>query len=279
MRFLVYLSILLLAAGSALADPPAPSCSLVPGWTQQGQPRSYTSDNLFEYMDGNAEGYLIYGFQKMAGVTCVNGGDTFVVDISEFADPDSAYGMFTSNRDAQQPTAQVGMAGQLVPRRLIFVKDKYFFEIAANPAKDHTPGLKAFAAKLETLVQGRTTLPEALLWFPTENLQKESIRLIPESVLGLRILKRGYVGLYDFGKAFLVKESSPDAAAAVIAKWKTRIGETKPAQLGDEAFEARDKYLGGLYVFRKGVYIGGIANLKEGTDGAPMAKALAAKIP
>ncbi len=275
MKLPVVLFAFLVAAAVFAAGP---DCGVVPGWTQQGPARSYVADNLFEYMDGNAEGYLIYGFQKMQGVTCVKDGDTLVIDFSEMADPDSAYGIFASNRDAQQPTQPIGMAGQVLPRRAIFVKDKYYVEIAANPAKDHTAALKAFVTVFEKQISGRTTLPDALTWFPAEGQVKDTIRLIPESVLGLRLLKRGYVAQYEYGKAFLVKEASPDAAAAVIAKWKTRIGETQAAQVGDEGFQARDRYLGGLYVFRKGQYIGGFANLKEGTDGAPLAKALAARV-
>ncbi len=256
-----------------------PDCSVVPGWTQQGPTRNYVADNLFEYMDGNAEGYLIYGFQKMQGVSCQKDGDTLVIDFSDMPDADSAYGIFASNRDSQQPTLALGMAAQILPRRAILVKDKYFVEIAANPAKDHTPALKAFLTAYEKQISGRTTLPDAIGWFPAEKQVKDTTRLIPESVLGLRILKRGYVAQYDYGKAFLVKEATADAAAAVLAKWKTRIGETQPAQLGDEGFQARDKYLGGLYVFRKGPYIGGFANLAVGYDGATVAKELAAKIP
>jgi hypothetical protein len=277
LRYCIVLFIL--AAAIAAAQAPAPDCKLVPGWTQQGELRKFVADNLFEYMDGNAEGYLIYGFQKMQGVSCTNGGDTLVIDFSEMADADSAYGIFASNRDAQQPTLPIGMAGQIQERRAIFVKDKFFVEIAANPAKDHSAALKAFVTVFEKQIAGRTTLPDVLTWFPAEHQVKDSIRLIPESVLGLRILKRGYVAQYDYGKAFLVKEATADAAAAVLAKWKTRIGETKPAQLGDEAFQATDRYLGGLYVFRKGQFIGGFANLKPETDGAPLAKALAGQIP
>ena len=48
----------------------APGCDLVPGWTQSGPARSYTPDNLFEYMDGNTEGYILSNFQEMHGVTC-----------------------------------------------------------------------------------------------------------------------------------------------------------------------------------------------------------------
>lgn len=275
-RFLTVITVFLLAEALAPAAP-APDCKAVPGWSQQGEPRSFVADNLFEYMDGNAEGYLIYSFQRMQGVTCQKGEDTLVIDVSEMADPDSAYGIFAANRDSRQPTAKIGMAGQIVPRRAIFVKDKYYVEIAANPAKDHTEALKAFVEVLEKSISGQTELPDALRWFPTEKLVPDSTRLIPESVLGLRLLKRGYVAQYEFGKAFLVFEASPETAAGVITKLKARIGETKPAQIGDEAFIATDKYLGGMCVFRKGKVIGGYANLKD-QDGTGLAAALAAKI-
>src|SRR6478672_9056849 len=63
----------------------APTCQSVGGWQQQGKPREHTAENLFEYMDGNAEGYLIYGFAGMQGVNCKNAaGDTLILDISEF---------------------------------------------------------------------------------------------------------------------------------------------------------------------------------------------------
>src|ERR1017187_2690777 len=95
-----------LAAGGAVAALCAaqgPQCDLVAGWSQQGAARAYEASNLFEYMDGNAEGYLLYGFAAMHGVTCVHGGDSILIDISEFADGDSAYGMFSANRDPRLP--------------------------------------------------------------------------------------------------------------------------------------------------------------------------------
>ena len=118
---------------STVAGAAAPACSLVPGWTPQGALRSFGQDNLFEYMDGNAEGYLLYGFQTMQGVTCEKGGATLVIDISDFGDADSAFGMFSTNRDPAGPADKVGMGGQIVPRRAIFAKGKYYVEIAANP--------------------------------------------------------------------------------------------------------------------------------------------------
>ena len=83
MKVLLVLAALLAAAGTAGAQ--VPDCSLVAGWQQQGPLREYGPDNLFDYMDGNAEGYLIYRFMGMKGVTCKSGGDTILIDYHEMA--------------------------------------------------------------------------------------------------------------------------------------------------------------------------------------------------
>lgn len=256
-----------------------PDCSVVPGWSQHGPARSFEPENLFEYMNGNAEGYLLYRFVRMQGVTCKSGEDTIVFDISEMADAEWAYGMFSANRDPNSPTERIGMAGQILPRKATFAKDRYYVEFSADPDKDHSRALRAFVLAMEKRISGRTEPPETLSWFPRERLVPDSIRLVPESVLGLRLLQRGYVAEYEFGKAFLVAESTPEAGAAVMSKLRARMGQTQPIQVADEGFLADDRYLGRLCFFRKGRYIGGWANLKEGEDAAALAGRLAGRVP
>jgi hypothetical protein len=269
------LALLLATSGAAAAE--IPSCSLVPGWEQSGRARSYEADNLFEYMDGNAEGYLIYGFVSMRGVTCKSGGDSILIDISEMTDADAAYGIFASNRDPNRPVMAIGMGGQISPRRASLAKGKFYVELAANPDKDHTPALRAFVAELEKRIEGRSTPPEALGWFPPDGLV--SARLIPESVLGLRALKRGYVAQYGESKAFIVIEESPESASAVLQKLRARFADAADAKVADEAFQAKDQYLGGLCIFRKGKYLGGYANTPEPSEAATLAAKLAGRIP
>jgi hypothetical protein len=276
MKAVLVVVAVLMSAGSAMAQ--MPPCTAVQGWTQQGQARSFDADNLFEYMDGNAEGYILYHFVGMKGITCLSGDMTLNIDISEFEDTEFAYGMFTSTRDPRLATEKMGVTGQVTQRKGVFTKDKYYVEISANPEKDHSATLRAFLSVIEKNLQGRTTLPDAFGWFPTENLTPESIRLVPESVLGLRLLKSGYIAQYQAGKAFLVRESSPETAAQVFAKLRERFGQTSPAKIGDEAFTASDKYLNGLCVFRKGNFIGGFANLPEGRSGVAETEKLASNV-
>jgi hypothetical protein len=268
-------AVLALASTAWAAD--FADCRAVPGWAQDGARREFVADNLFEYVDGNAEGYLIYGFVRMQNVTCKSGGDSIVIDVSEMADPEAAYGIFATNRDPNLPTATIGMGGQILPHRASFCKDKYYVELAASSAEDSTPALKAFVAEGEKRISGRTAPPEALAWFPSEKLL--SVRLIPESVLGLRLLKRGYIAQYEFGKGFVVAEASAESASAVMGKLREGFGGTTPAKVADEAFQAKDQYLGRLCLFRKGHYLGGFANLSEAEDATGLATALAARIP
>ena len=271
--------VLALAAAGVLGaadQAPVLSCNLVPGWSQAGPERTYVSQNLFEYMDGNAEGYLVYGFLEMRGVTCKKGEVTFVIDLSDFGGSDSAYGMFTSDVDGRLPTEKIGMNGQIVPRRAFFAKGRYFLEIDANPEGDYTAALKEWTAALDKIIPGSTTLPQAMAWFPTE--QRQSLRLVPESVLGMRVLKRGYAAQYDYGKAFVVLEATPQSAAGVMDQLRKRFGQTSPATVADEAFLYSEKYLGRLCVFRKGKYIGGYAISKDGVDPVALSKDLAGKV-
>jgi len=269
----------LAAAGIARAQDVL-SCGYAPGWEPSGQKRSYVADNLFDYKDGGAEGYLAFGFTRMTGIDCKHGADTLTIDISEMTDADAAYGMFTANRDPNLPVAPIGMAGQIQKQSASFAKGRYYVEIvtiAASPETDESATLKPFVAAIEHRLEGRTSLPETLSWFPAQDLV--SAGLTPESVLGLRLLKRGYVAKYKQGQAFIVLESSPEAAADVLKKLRARFDGATDAKAGDEAFEVKAQYLGGLCFFRKGSYLGGYANLADPAAAVALAVQLAARIP
>jgi len=276
---MTFLAVLVAAQAAALF--PAIDCAAVPGWTQQGEARTYDPETLFDYMNGNSEGYIAYGFTMMKGITCVNAaGDQLVIDVSEMGDPERAWGFFVTNRDQRSPVERIGSAGQVLPRRATFAKGRHYLEIAASPDKDHREALRAFVTALEPRVPGPAAAPEAVAWFPADGLQADSVRLVPESVLGLRILKSGFMGQYAVGRAFVVPEPTAAAAADTMEKLRTRFSGAAPvAGLGDGAFAAQDQYLGRLLVFRKGARVAGVVNVAADGDATPLAKALAAKLP
>jgi len=277
---LIAVAVCTIATALRAADAPQPRCDNVPGWTQAGPSRSYAADNLYDYMDGNSEGYLIYGFKQMRGVTCKSGEVSFVVDISEMNDAESAYGLYASNRDPRVPVEKLGISGQIVPQRGIFVKGTSFVEISASPSSsNHAAAIRAFLQALEKCVGGTLDAPAPVAWFPKEGLDEGSIRLIPQSLLGLSLLKKGYLAKYDFGRAFVVRQPSPDAAVQVMQKLRDRFRNSEPVKTADEAFRSNDRYLGQLLIFRKGPYIAGVVNLTAEAPAMKAAQALVSAIP
>jgi len=265
----------LMVAGAAIA------CGVLPGFSQQGPVRLYEGETLFEYMNGNSEGYLVYGFVRMHGLTCVQGSQQVLIDISEMKDEESAYGLFTSNRDIQREAETLGAGGQVVPRKAIFVKGKYFIELAAEAQGDHSALLRAAAQALDKSIPGSTTRPEVIGWFPSNGLTAGPPRLVPQSVLGVRLLKRGYVAQYGVAKAFIVTESSGEAAGDVLAKWIARFETVAKADVigADDALVVGDKYLGRICVARRGSRLIGYAGVPAGADAPALVSALLARVP
>jgi len=266
------LAVTSMAGAREMAD-----CGSVPGWEQDGPARTFVADNLFEYVDGSAGGYLVYGFVRLENMTCKSGDDTIVMDVSEMSNADAAYWIFAANRDPMRPLAAIGMGGQIQPRSAMFCKDKYYVELTDNSDQGRASALQAFVTEIEKRISGRRTPPEALAWFPTDKLK--FIRLIPEGVLGLHLLKRGYVAEYETGKGFVVTEESVESASEVMTKLREHFGQSAPMGVAEESFQTKDRYLGRLCFFRKGRYVGGYSNLPERPDAAELAAALAARLP
>jgi len=269
--------ILLFAAATA-GSPVVPDCSAVPGFTQKGAVRSYNVETLFEYMNGNSEGYFAYGFRQMRGVTCTDGKLDLVFDISEMDTPELAWGMFMANRDPKLPMAGFGGAAQVTPRRGAFAKGNAYVEVAANP-DSAAEVIERFLTHWEKRMPGESKRPALLDVFPAEGLVADSLRLVPESVLGFRMLRRGFVGQYEHGKAFVIPEASAEAAAKVMAQFKQRVNASESASIGEESFQVKDKYLGRMCVFRKGRILAGATNFPEGVDPAGLAKEIAGRLP
>jgi len=256
----------------------SPDCAMAPGFRQEGAVRTFTTETLFEYMDGNSEGYFLYGFRSMKGITCAKGDLKLIFDVSEFKDHESAYGMFTGNMDTREPVLKIGGGGQVIPRKAVFTKGIYYVEVAAEPEGQHSELLKDVVTRFEKTFEGPTTAPPQLAWFPSEGIRPGFPRLVAQSVLGLRLLKRGYLAQYDSGKAFVVEEATEQAAAELMAKLKERFTASGQIAVGTDGFTATDRYLGRICMFRAGKRIAGWTNMAEGADPAKLAGSLAARL-
>ncbi|MDR3793333.1 MAG: hypothetical protein P4L03_08125 [Terracidiphilus sp.] len=278
MRLGSLLMAVLACAGTAAAQEYL-NCNFASGWQTQGQKRAYTSVNLFEYKDGGAEGYLQYGFAKMQGSTCVKDGNTIDIDVSEMSDSDAAYGMLMANVDQSLPMEKIGIGGQVQKQSAIAAKGKFYVEIVETAVKanaDDSAFLRERTTKILGLLEGGSEPPRTIAWFVPDDLVQ--VRMVPESVLGLKQIKRGYAAKYKQGQAFIAEQSTVEEATALVKALEEKFKGTA-ASVGEEGFTAKAKYLDGICVFRKGRVVAGAANLPDPDAALAQAKKLAARIP
>jgi len=102
-------------AGAAPVGPEVPPLATAldelaaPGWAPEGGSRSFNADNLWEYIDGDADRYVDAGLSAMRTATYrYRGTLEAVVDVYRMAAPQAAQGLFRSEPTADWPAIELG---------------------------------------------------------------------------------------------------------------------------------------------------------------------------
>jgi hypothetical protein len=216
------------------ASPPAgvtfPGDNAVSGWTIFEKAQTYGPDNLFNLVDGQADGFFVYNFEQVAAQRYQNADGTLLnIEVWRLATPADAYGLFTLSR-AGTPAA-MGNEGDTDPgRRLAFWQNRYYVHVNANkkvPDAELMAFAQAIAAALPTGGERpalAARLPQkdlqanAFIFFHQELSLQNEIWLGGQNLLGLSHETDGVVGRYMLGGApvhlLLVQYPSADKAAA-----------------------------------------------------------------
>ena len=120
-----------------------PASDAVTGW-QQSERVSFTHDDLFSLVNGQAESFFAYGFERVDVQRYQNdSGGQVNVEVWRLADPGGAYGLWTAMRSGAP--AGVGIDSDSDgARRLAFWQDSAFVQVTANQPLE-TSQLETFA--------------------------------------------------------------------------------------------------------------------------------------
>ena len=178
-----------------------PIDSLVPkvapdGWALRDAPETFTRETLFEHIDGQADLFLQYGFEKsvFAIYQTVNSSDDKIdLDIYDMGNPLQAFGIFSRFRQEENP-AGIGLDSSLGDRYAVFYKGRYFVVLQATESDAST--LKRLAQEVESSISDNSAPPKQIAYFPKSGLKPGSIEYFPDGLLGHQFLKRGFKASY-----------------------------------------------------------------------------------
>jgi len=103
----------------------------IQGWTPKRVDGLYTRDNLYDYIDGGAEVYLSFSFQRMVARRFGKAGaPDIIADFFDMVSSKDAYGVY--HHDVHEsPSAGIGQESEYMEGALYFWKGRYFVSIMA----------------------------------------------------------------------------------------------------------------------------------------------------
>ncbi len=248
------------------------------GWRQIGSPQVYNPKNLFNRINGQAELFFKYGFQKSVFALYQNKSnskDQIEVDFYDMGNALQAFGIFSRFRSENRP-AGVGLESYLEDTSLLFYKGRYFVMLYATEADSSI--LIRLAKTISSEIPDSSPSPKEIKYFPKGGLRPGSIEYHPEGLLGYQFLKRGFQGVYlekvgaqDKPRGedrqchlFLaIFNNSQDAEDALktyrdgLSK-KGKLDSTAPARFGPDGLKGEDPNRGKVIIVAKGFYLAGI---------------------
>ena len=146
------------------------------GWHVEEKDQIYTSDNLYTFIDGGAELYLAYGFQKLFHRIYIRPGyPDVLVDVYDMGTSANAFGIFMHSR--QKIDTTFGQGSEYVQGFLNFWKNKYFISILALA---ETPQSKKLIFKLASLIEKQIKnegeIPPLVKKLPQKGLKPATVR-------------------------------------------------------------------------------------------------------
>jgi hypothetical protein len=207
-----------------------PKANTVSTWMLAGEFQSYNIQNLFDYVDGQAESFFAYNFMQVGVQRYQDAqGNILTVELWQFASSKDAYGVFTINRVGTP--VDIGNEGDGDPgQRLIFWQNNYYVRIRTNQALPQAT-LVTFAKSVSAKLPQGGSRPGVVLKLPQPGLQplsviyfhqetsiQSEIWLGGNNILGLKLDTDASLGEYSFnGQSvylMLVNYSSGDAATS-----------------------------------------------------------------
>jgi hypothetical protein len=258
----------LLATG-ALATAPVPQLlptDQVDGWVLRETPRTYTPEDLYEYIDGNADLFLSYGFDHavIGDYVPAGGGQAWItVDVYDMGAPLHAFGVYRAEKPTEVAPLDLGTEAYLSEGMLAFWQGAYYVKVLLIDGE-----VEEAAHRLSEVVAGRIeteqSLPSELQLLPAERRIPDSERYLKTSALGHRFLNEVVAAEYQLGDGVASAYVSDQGVPATAAQAFTTLRQfelsseaviRKVEGVGEEAFAAGDPYYGNLVAARLGQFI------------------------
>lgn len=194
----------------------------LPGWQKSGEPDTYTPDNLFEYINGAAEVYISYDFQKLITLSYSNPKEqSITVDIYRHSSSNNGFGIYSQEKPEKGDFLKIGTQGYYEVGVLNFFKDQFYVKLSAFDLKESDRSLlEKIAGLIDKQLPGDQIPPATVSCFPARGKVENSERFILQNFLGHSFLHSAFTTDYRINEKkfqiFIIETTSPESADTML---------------------------------------------------------------
>ena len=187
LRFPILLLVICIIAGSAMAKSIDDFNRVLPqeidGWKKADKPVTYDNKTLYDYINGGAELYIAYNFQKMYAFRYTASDESeIIIDIFDMGKSFDAYGIFSHGRE--EDDKKLGQGSEYNSGLLTFWKEHYYVSILAFPeTESKAQTVKKLGRLLADAIPGTGEIPPIVNLLPAENLVPYSTHYFHHHIL------------------------------------------------------------------------------------------------
>jgi hypothetical protein len=143
-------------------------------WKKSEEIQTYTPENLYEYINGAAELYLIYDFQELQASEYTSENEaSIVIEIYYHKTPEHAFGIYSQERPTEGNFVDIGTQGYIAVPIVNFVAGNTYVKINSyNVGNKSEKVLQTFANRVAENIGDKGPLPKILNCFPEEGKKK-----------------------------------------------------------------------------------------------------------
>jgi hypothetical protein len=264
-----------------------PTSGFSPGWALEGPIKKYTGEDLFEYINGEAELYVQFGFKVLtAGLYLKDGNENLgiTVDVYEMGSDLEAFGIYANYRKPEAEPVKAGAEGFVGPSQLMFYQGRYFVQLnASGSASQDQTIFQTLAGLISRNLPASPQSPPELTLLKIPALIPNTEKYIPQSVLGYPFFKKGLTAqaLLD-GRSvriFVLLEGSSEGTRHTAQAYEKALKEKgvalkKEPESSGEILFAHDPLYGGLCLQSFEKYVLGVADLPDPSQGLSLIRQL-----
>lgn len=238
------------------------------GWELNVGEMVYTPDNLWDIINGGADSYLSYDFQRLYTAEYADVQDRRIkVYIYEHSNPTNIFGIYSQERSSDYEFNETGAQGFNSGEAYYFITGPYYVQLTASE-KGLNESLKNLAGLIDDKLGGNDKLPRELSLFPEKGKVPNSEKYIAGGFMGYGFLHSAFTADYkqdgESFQIFIISSEDEQEAQKILNDYLDFLEFPKDKRDSNK-YIVEDPYNGTVLLYASGKYLSGIMGTEKNT--------------